>query len=313
MARLVEESDDELPEIATLFTRPQKLQCMKISTAPSGTIGRQEATRATSPNSKPERKGDLTNDIGGEGSKLEKKKLGASAGRSHSKKRVLKQTSENPLLRPLPRTNISTATSVLLRVPERSKPENLAKKGGKAEVRRNLSNPLPVEPKSTKEDSCEVRATKRVNRRNAAGKNRLKTDRRYHTSEDDFEDESDGLSDFIVDDSALLEEEQLMVEKPAPRPARRLVKGRRPVEDHLDKDQLDSRMRQLTVEDGLSRDLRDESGLNEDDALFRRSQASKPVGETRSKMSRPEKDKENASKKPSESNSDSEDPFTLRL
>lgn len=63
----------------------------------------------------------------------------------------------------------------------------------------------------------------------------------------DQDQESDGLSDFIVDDDTLQEDDSDSP-MPAPRPRRRLVRGRRPGNDqNTYVDILDSRMRELSL------------------------------------------------------------------
>jgi germ cell nuclear acidic protein len=67
-------------------------------------------------------------------------------------------------------------------------------------------------------------------------KTRSRLTLKYESNEEDFDLDSDGMSDFIVNDSESLEEEDSIIEKPAPRSVRRLIKGRRPtrVEDSDD-------------------------------------------------------------------------------
>jgi hypothetical protein len=64
----------------------------------------------------------------------------------------------------------------------------------------------------------------------------------------EWSDESDGMSDFVVDDSESLEEEESEIEIPPPRSVRRLVQGRRPRKEL--EDDLDVKMRKLDIKDG---------------------------------------------------------------
>ena len=72
--------------------------------------------------------------------------------------------------------------------------------------------------------------------------------------EDDYgqhsDDDNDGMSDFVVNDS----DEESVIETQPPRSVRRLVKGRRPEKDEED---LETRMRRLNVDDDSTDPFRD--------------------------------------------------------
>ena len=133
---------------------------------------------------------------------------------------------------------------------------------------------------------------------------------KVESDEEDFGLDTDGLSDFIVDDSTFLEEEDTIIEEPAPRSVRRLVKGRRQyrVEDSDDEESR-KRMGKTKAEEDVSKTL--EKALRELDL-----EDSEDEGETKSKIT----SKDIHSKVPRRgrddkappASSDIDNPFTLR-
>ena len=311
MTRILEDSDDEFPDLTDLLKRPQGVSCRKTSAAASGkaTLGREELESA-----RLDGKCDLTNAIERESITREEKRS-ESVGRPKSKKRVLKQTSYNPLLRPIVRTHASGASSDLLSVPERWKMKSRAKIEDRTIVEKSSPMPPPVKFGLVEEEPHGVEATEKMDGPNTVGKKPPKLERRDQSDEEEFDDESDGLSDFIIDDSSFLDEEDSIVEKPSQsKSLRRLVKGRRPARDHSPaEDELDIRMGQLTVEDDISTDLRCVPGINENEGVSRGSRSSKTSRDMLSETSKSKKGVSESSKKALEHSSVIEDPFTLRL
>jgi hypothetical protein len=117
------------------------------------------------------------------------------------------------------------------------------------------------------------------------------------------------LSDFIVDDSTFLEEEDTVIDEPAPRSVRKLVKGRRPARiDDSDDEELELRMGKLKVEEDTSntldkalKELNLDDSDDEDLVETRRRKKIQPevLGLPKNDQTQP-------------ASSDIEDPFTLR-
>jgi hypothetical protein len=153
-----------------------------------------------------------------------------------------------------------------------------------------------------------TKPTKSIQVKQPAEKPRASPPQRVE-SEEDFELDSDGLSDFIVDDSTFLEEEDTVIDEPAPRSVRKLVKGRRPARiDDSDDEELELRMGKLKVEEDTSNTLdKALKELNLDDSY------DEDVVETRRRkqiqpgvLGLPKNDQTQSA------SSDIEDPFTLR-
>lgn len=124
---------------------------------------------------------------------------------------------------------------------------------------------------------------------------------------------SDGMSDFVVDDDDSLEEEDTEIEVPPPKSVRKLVRGRKPRIDDSDEEDLELRMKNLTVERDSSSTL--EKALKEldledsEDNISDKKPTKKPV-EVNTKEPRQRKIiRPSATVLPS---SDTEDRFTLR-
>jgi hypothetical protein len=98
---------------------------------------------------------------------------------------------------------------------------------------------LTTKESTEDEDSNQKRKTVKTRQaRKPAKKVESRSPPKAESDEEDFGLDSDGLSDFIVDDSTFLEEEDTIIEEPAPRSVRRLIKGRRQnrVEDSDDEE-----------------------------------------------------------------------------
>lgn len=140
--------------------------------------------------------------------------------------------------------------------------------------------------------------------------------------EEDFG--SDGLSDFIVNDSTFHEEEEVPVidmPPPPPRSTRKLVQGRRPKKDEFDDDDLDLELQRLNIKDDVhirgGRGTKEEKGLKafavdfSDEETVKKSVPRKLFGDVR--IEPPNRMSERSPKKQGYvSSSDIEDPFTLR-
>jgi hypothetical protein len=175
---------------------------------------------------------------------------------------------------------------------------------------------LPAVMKSIEsedEDTNQARKTARGKIvRKAAEKTRATPPLKVESEEEDFGLDSDGLSDFIADDSTFLEEEDTVIEEPAPRSVRRLVKGRNPNRVQVSDDEgLDLRMGKLKVEDDasstLDKALKELNLEDSDDEDLLETKTKKCPKDIRFKIPREPKNVEAAP-----ASSDFEDPFTLR-
>jgi hypothetical protein len=175
---------------------------------------------------------------------------------------------------------------------------------------------LPAVMKSIEskdEDANQARKTARGKIvRKAAEKTRATPPLKVESEEEDFGLDSDGLSDFIVDDSTFLEEEDTVVEEPAPRSVRRLVKGRNPNRVQVSDDEgLDLRMGKLKVENDASSTLdkafKELNLEDSDDEDLLETKTKKCPKDIRFKIPKQPKNVEAAP-----ASSDFEDPFTLR-
>jgi hypothetical protein len=131
---------------------------------------------------------------------------------------------------------------------------------------------------------------------------------------------SDGISDFVVNDSTFLEEESL-IEVPAPRSIRRLVKGRKPRKDDSDDEDLDLKMGKLTFNDdpfasskevSWERDLKEFADSYEADDIPPVLKLPKKIIDTQRDVPKTEK-KDRAPSRPPTSGSEIENPFTHKL
>jgi hypothetical protein len=118
------------------------------------------------------------------------------------------------------------------------------------------------------------------------------------------------LSEFIVDDSTFLEEEDTVIEEPAPRSVRRLVKGRRPNRvEKSDDEESEKQMGKLNIGEDVSKTL--EKALRELDL-----DDSEDEGKTKTKITskniHSEVPRRGRDDKAPPASSDIDDPFTLR-
>ncbi|KAH7369938.1 SprT-like family-domain-containing protein [Rhexocercosporidium sp. MPI-PUGE-AT-0058] len=256
MARPVEDSDDEFPDLAEIVSR-KVISKRTVSSGSShqgkiletedGSLDRSSRDNETA-RGRIERSRSKSN-----------REEGSDIVKPRPKKRVLNQTSDNPLLRPLSNPTLAKDAS-----------DRLGKSAPKIEARRQKLVRKPISNadsedvsklgsggESMKENGGSGKQ-EGLSKRVAAGEEKMKAPLRNSSDLDSDEEEyegASGLSDFIVDDSTFLDEES-MIEAPPPRPARRLVRGRRRPADLEDSDSEDlgRRMGKLKVEDDAFQD-----------------------------------------------------------
>jgi hypothetical protein len=220
MARILEYSDEELPDLAVILKNSKSALCRErgsMSTYSGATKldGRklESDDEPRSYNGTREKRAREMRD----GEKNQPVVLEKSPKKSTS--RVLKPRSDNPLLRSIGDTDINSAPAQSLKTTPHTK------------ARRSR--------KIVEEQKLDVTAD---------------TDDEELDSDIEPEwDESDGMSDFIVDDSESLEEDdsELEVTPPPPKSARRLVQGRRRGKGaESDPADLELKMRTLDIKDG---------------------------------------------------------------
>jgi hypothetical protein len=286
MARLiVEDSEDEFPDLDTLLRGDVPAPARRKEAM--STLGSRDGE------GKEKDEGMGKEDLSGSGSGIVKKK------------RVLKRRDDNPLLRPLGGgvKGKSNPKQLEKMTAQKSSSQSAGKNREEGEVpattgsRRNGKKPTPI-PDSD-EEVVEKRVPSRPRSKHSA------------TLEWEAEQDSDDLSDFIVNDSTFLEEEVSEIEKPPPskppRFARRLVKGRRTESEDED---LELEMRGLTVKDDAFHKIASDFDGSEDEDAVSQGKGSKGSQGTKSKTV---KEAPRPKKKVLEPSSDIEDPFTLRL
>jgi hypothetical protein len=209
MARIVDSSDEEFPDVTDLVRGIPIPPCGKSSKATTRSVNRAGHIAPPRNYQKDRSTGDITSSSrqGEDGYTQEK-------GRK-AMRRCLKQTSDNPLLRPLD-------------------PDS-----GKGAF------------KSTPMDTTRFRA----GLEGTYGKKQIKSTQLIcpmigELGDDAILTDSDGLSDFIVDDISTSEFEISEIEEYRPKATRRLVKGHRPSENQLpDIGRLGHDMLQLSLQD----------------------------------------------------------------
>lgn len=264
MARLVvENSDDEFPTLNKLVAKPRtKALGIKGSVDGGKTVKERQRTLKENEESKE-----------------------SESTKPKPRKRVLNQALENPLLRPIAGAR-SSSSSLLEEKTERGR-GNAAKSRKLPTVAsvvttalktnerpRNVSPALEMDLSERKESNSSRMKTKtqaafmkaddedriklfeinkelpKKERPSVPTKNKTKIITPVD-SEEDTDTFSDGLSDFIINDSTFLDEDSI-VEAPPPRPVRRLVKGRRrSIHEDSDHSDLDLQMEKLTMKEDI--------------------------------------------------------------
>jgi hypothetical protein len=197
MARIVEDSEEEFPDLADILKSSKSTSCRKTTSI--STTRESRATEAARRSAKLGGESKASNSIREGLAKDVCERKGAQAEllereTKKSKKRVLKPISDNPLLRPIASTDIRTAPS---------KPSGKVT-GSKAGERRRVvveKRPDPVPHAEWEEEESDFGP--------------------------EYDGDSDGMSDFVVSDSESLEDDESVVENLPPRSARRLVQGKR--------------------------------------------------------------------------------------
>jgi hypothetical protein len=313
MARLAlhEESDDEFPDLAELCRRPVKGdEC--------GDEGVGWKKNAEDPGSKAKgRKTPKATQERAYNSRTEKEIVGMK--KSIVKKRVLSRMSDNPLLRP-----ISSASSELMGEVQKDGEEKEVRDEFK-EIRMKASSKVGLDADQEELEKLaalprKTAASRSKESRKVASKGHPKQTPIFESDEEGFGEESDGLSDFIVNDSTFFEEEDSVIEMPPPRSVRRLVKGRRPAKDEDDYEDLDMRMKKLAVDDepvkkfrkvSVEKHLEDFEDSSSDRQTLPRTKLPK---KTQGNTSQPREEPVPKQKAPIIApSSDIDDPFTLRL
>jgi hypothetical protein len=305
MARTVvtEESDDDFPDIAELCRRPNLGMSVNEDAVWKAKTG--SSSKGESNTQKNLRTG----------------KENSGIKRGMVKKRVLNQISDNPLLQP-----ISKASSELVGETKKDRRSLTARKGkGVRDEFKEIRAKDGPDPDQEELEESDAPPRKTVGSRSreprkVASKSQSAPATIFESDEEDFGEESDGLSDFIVNDSASLEEGDSVVEMPPPRSVRRLVKGRRPDRHGEDEEDLDLRMKKLTVDDetvkksrkvSIEKHLEDfEDSYSGSKTLPRTKLPKKTQTKTSQSRKEPAAEQKAQAMAPS---SDIEDPFTLRL
>ncbi|KAL2072327.1 hypothetical protein VTL71DRAFT_11670 [Oculimacula yallundae] len=311
MARLVEDSDEDFPDIAQIVNRKTVPANPASSRSRRGKTTQIDETWDDS--SDAPRKGEgIARRIAGGSESTAKMKEGSF--KTKPKKRILNQTSDNPLLRPLSitasRKEVSNVTKPIFDIePRRQKLVRKSALDEESEVGSKSGTAggqvLEEEVVSGKQE----KVPKKKEQKKAPTRKVVELD----SDSEEYEGAS-GLSDFIVDDSIIFE--RSIVEAPPPRSVRRLVQGRRrPAElEDSDSEDLDFRMRQLKVEDDVLKNsqktAKDLENFAEEYRETRLPSLTETKGHDRGDKSKPTKTAK-ATTKSHPQTSDIEDPFTL--
>ncbi|PBP18745.1 sprT family metallopeptidase [Diplocarpon rosae] len=250
MARKVEESDGEFPDLVKLLSRNSEALAKNSG---SGSTRARKTTSGAEPFNNGEAKDQAPRMRLVVGTKINGTENVGNA-KPRPKKRILNKTFDNPLLRPLASSSLSRGSS---ESPSPSKlnseaPEDKHKTALRAKgASFNLSD-----HESGCEDHLRVENAARKGKltKKEIGKKRAKTLKKKAVSTESDEEDyggTSGLSDFIVDDSVSLDEDS--IEALPPRSARKLVQRRRqPTEvDDSESEDLGLQMARLQIEDGV--------------------------------------------------------------
>jgi hypothetical protein len=206
MARLArDQSGDEFPEVSDFL--PSKRGAIRKAVIKEGTAAVSTSRQLLARERKKGKENESV-DVRDE----REKSMGSEipAQKPKPRKRILKHTTDNPLLRPL--TTTTTASS-----------SELSVRKSKAKTIFVAEKEIVLKPRQTQPSRLKPKPEKVVE-----------------------ESESDGMSDFIVsdDDSAAFigESSDEEVVKTPPRSVRRLVRGRRPVREETPEDKLEERL-----------------------------------------------------------------------
>ena len=324
MARRVEESDDDLPELADLLRKPRS-QASTCKKAPASTGSDRAA------NELQESRSHKTKAHSSFGETVDAEREGAKKQRP--KKRVLIRTCDNPLLRPISSTDRSGGSANHLGEASNPKARARIQKENKSDgtllvnVSRHVTEGRFDEDEPSEDlvsNPRKATVSRGVESRKAAKKSRSKPEQVHVSDGESLGYGSDGLSEFIVSDSTALGDDPV-IEAPPSRSGRRLVRGRRPTKggesDEEDRhDVLDLRMKQLRIYEGfeksncdlIAKQLEDFAGAYSGHEIHRgTTRSSKKLEETA--CSDPETQNVYRNKQESLPISDLDEPFILRL
>ena len=309
MARIVEDSDDDFPDLAEIIHR----KIMPATSASSGSrLARTQNTEGDSVDSAAIER-PIRSKIGASGSKSSTMKV-TETSKAKPKKRILNQTSDNPLLRPLAQSTTGKYVSNSLK----SSTPNF--EGRRQKLVRNLSPDADIDDflklGTATKDLEEIQSRKsdmpaRIAREGVEATMKKVID--LASDEEEYEGAS-RLSDFIVGDSTFLDEDSV-VEAPPPKSLRRLVRGRRrPVElQNSDSEDVERRMAELNVVDKVFTESR-KASRDSNDSADGYGTLELPVRALKSTIDGTEPKYLKAAKTSSKDDfftSDVEDPFTL--
>jgi hypothetical protein len=329
MARAVEVSDDDFPDLAQLLKsgKPESKSAtttVKRKTRKAFNTSRDPVGDATETSESKVKRNDSLKIVKGQhdekretrerSKEIEGDVQPVVEVKTRPKKRILNQKNDNPLLRPLgnsTRDHLSPDISDIS-IKVRSKEDARTNKARQPDPSTRQSTPEEQPQTNTKVSRPKVE-------KKPAPKATKKALPRYDsTEEEDYS--SDGLSDFIVNDSSFLDDESV-VEAPAPKSTRRLVRGRKPRSEDSDDEDLGVQMKKLTFNDdpftgssevSRERDLREFADNYEAENSPPPKPPKKVSEETRSNSTEGEKVHSTLSR-PLTSSSEIDNPFTLRL
>lgn len=306
------DSDDEFPDIAQLLKHSKAIAAKKTNGSGAGKgLGR--AAKASDLELIVHEETNSPRE-GGE------KKLGDSTSRP--RKRVLNRTNANPLLLPIAGTLPKTVTSKVSRtlsVTEAKQPKSKTPRKVLA-LNRSLPGLGASKPVAQQEEDSSGVFRARKGRKHALPNKPMAIERDSDLEEEATKlDDSEDLSDFVVNDDSCLEEEDSVVEARVPRSTRKLVRGRKlTVIKNANDEGLDLQLQKLTIKDD---GRHGSSKANSDENPFE--SVAESVGPKQILRDSPWKStmhpgKQDAAKQTStnitrESSPDLDDPFTLRL
>jgi hypothetical protein len=281
MARLVKDiSDDEFPDMEKLLRGTKSKKTSGTTSTSQNTTRKASSSKNTTISAKIEKFAIVT-----EVRELERNESSdAENAKPKPRKRVLKQPVDNPLLKPLGASRISSSSGSKKLLDSRSydrkviAAEEAPPRHERKPVERNVPSRKMV-PKGSREPQSDEEVeenksddSKLPRRKVAVEKPRSKALARRpatpSSEEETEEDESDDLSDFIVDDDEEDEEDDDSEEDsddftPPPkrtplRSTRKLVRGRRPRVESSDseEDTLRDLLEKTTIKDDALPDLK---------------------------------------------------------
>jgi len=278
MARTVEDSDDDFPDIAELLisSKYQKPQLpssdLKLSESTGLTVCLPDQVQQSSIPAKGLKKDSRGREMSDKGN--------VSIGGKKAKKRVLRQTSDNPLLQPISKELTRKPSSDIFEV-------TLASRSRIAGLKAS---------RSISEKGQQILGTNEGSNEGAMELKRSDGD-------------CDGLSDFVVDDDQ--SEEDSVLQMPPPRSTRKLIRGRRSQSDDEDEELLGLKMDKRTIK---KQGIMENSEGSQSDESYSRKPNEKEIQRRKIASRDSGRRKENDSGTTNiGSSSEWEDPFILKL